>query len=1065
MKKLILPALFLMLFTCSLLQVNLVAKAPTETAVTAESVVSPEATPVVEPTAIVEQQPPETDSGVPETVVRGRVFMPDGSPAKNRYISVQYQNPTKNSVRLSGTHTNEQGGYLHDVPVGVPMLAMVKNREHSSQWLEDGLASPIISTYVKESHAEGEYDIHLQKGIHVGGTLRYEDGTPAVNKTVMINVYGFGGESFTLPEKDSLGRDNFFRPYLYQHVYSDENGNYTFWLLPDGVYEIEQEDMLGDKRRQPLELAADETERTIDFTLPQPTVLHFVLLDGTPVSDAEIYICSRMGEHQNRRIVKLQPEQDDKFRVVLSPTANLISVKTPDGKFGANQFVEGEERLNPITITLLPAAAAKVRLINTTTDQPIVGKKLACIPSLRIHDNLLLLNGEMLEQVQTDENGVATMTNIYVGDAEYHLYDGYSEAEDKLRMDFAPPKNPGTTVDLGDIRIKDESPEQKPPVAELDPETAKLVQLAESMVTLPNVTAEQLRDVANDLSQSEPMKQTDEKVREPINRTLIKVYNKIIALKPDADVLGDIYWSKYHVLSDLIRVRYANEEIAALEKFAEETDDAGNSRIAWVRREAKSWAKQTRIWQLERRENPTLKQFLAIRKETVDFLKNNATSNSYPAGTLVRVAEKFWTVGLLTQDQMYETYLMAIDALENRENSEAKSELEAKLALMQVEGKTPAITGTDRNGQPFDSNALRGKTVLMTFTSSWYGGHEMGDMLRLAEAFSGHELEFVTYVALNENDAQEQQWLNLCVEQLDYPGTVLTKIESREPAIQGIVRQIEQRNYGPVHGRRQFLLIDQNGQIAKLAQTDEMLAKLTERFGKPSDEAIERGLELSKRCSATPKTCFSNLLDLALAVHYYYDAHKKMPPAYTIDEKGNKLHSWRVLLLPYLGYEELYSQIRLDEPWDSEYNKQFQKIIVPVFQCHLTAFGPNPQPVTNYAAIVGRESAFEENGKQIGFIDIADGMSNTMLFVERATPVNWMDPTDITFEEAVKGVGVSENGIADAHNGGCNCAFCDGATHFLPKDIDSKLLRAILTRASGEGLQVNASGEWVSFPE
>ena len=83
-------------------------------------------------------------------------------------------------------------------------------------------------------------------------------------------------------------------------------------------------------------------------------------------------------------------------------------------------------------------------------------------------------------------------------------------------------------------------------------------------------------------------------------------------------------------------------------------------------------------------------------------------------------------------------------------------------------------------------------------------------------------------------------------------------------------------------------------------------------------------------------------------------------------------------------------------------------------------------------------------------------MSNTILFVERATPVNWMDPTDITFEEAIKGIGVSENGIADAHNGGCNCASCDGATHFLSKDIDPKLLRAILTRAGGEA---------VSFPE
>jgi len=126
-----------------------------------------------------------------------------------------------------------------------------------------------------------------------------------------------------------------------------------------------------------------------------------------------------------------------------------------------------------------------------------------------------------------------------------------------------------------------------------------------------------------------------------------------------------------------------------------------------------------------------------------------------------------------------------------------------------------------------------------------------------------------------------------------------------------------------------------------------------------------------------------------------------------------------------------------------------------VFQCHETAFAENPKPVTTYAAIVGPGAPFEENGKAIGLGDFSDGTSNTILFVERATPVNWMEPTDITFDEAIKGIGVSPNGIADTH-GGSNCAFCDGSTRFLPGDIDLKLLRAVITRSGGES---------VSFPE
>ena len=35
---------------------------------------------------------------------------------------------------------------------------------------------------------------------------------------------------------------------------------------------------------------------------------------------------------------------------------------------------------------------------------------------------------------------------------------------------------------------------------------------------------------------------------------------------------------------------------------------------------------------------------------------------------------------------------------------------------------------------------------------------------------------------------------------------------------------------------------------------------------------------------------------------------------------GTPLHSWRVLILPYIEQQELYKQFRLDEPWDSTHN-------------------------------------------------------------------------------------------------------------------------------------------------
>ena len=47
--------------------------------------------------------------------------------------------------------------------------------------------------------------------------------------------------------------------------------------------------------------------------------------------------------------------------------------------------------------------------------------------------------------------------------------------------------------------------------------------------------------------------------------------------------------------------------------------------------------------------------------------------------------------------------------------------------------------------------------------------------------------------------------------------------------------------------------------------------------------------------------CASNLSRLRMAIENYIVVHGRYPPAYTMDEHGNRLLSWRVLILPYLG--------------------------------------------------------------------------------------------------------------------------------------------------------------------
>ena len=54
-----------------------------------------------------------------------------------------------------------------------------------------------------------------------------------------------------------------------------------------------------------------------------------------------------------------------------------------------------------------------------------------------------------------------------------------------------------------------------------------------------------------------------------------------------------------------------------------------------------------------------------------------------------------------------------------------------------------------------------------------------------------------------------------------------------------------------------------------------------------------------------------NLKQLAFAMHAYHDKHRTRPPHAVFDKAGRPLLSWRVLILPYLGQEDLYQPVQV----------------------------------------------------------------------------------------------------------------------------------------------------------
>ena len=60
-------------------------------------------------------------------------------------------------------------------------------------------------------------------------------------------------------------------------------------------------------------------------------------------------------------------------------------------------------------------------------------------------------------------------------------------------------------------------------------------------------------------------------------------------------------------------------------------------------------------------------------------------------------------------------------------------------------------------------------------------------------------------------------------------------------------------------------------------------------------------------------------------MHNYHDEHGSFPPAYIADASGKPMHSWRVLILPYLDEKGLYR----NQTTQKEATKAFDRSIDP----------------------------------------------------------------------------------------------------------------------------------------
>jgi hypothetical protein len=91
------------------------------------------------------------------------------------------------------------------------------------------------------------------------------------------------------------------------------------------------------------------------------------------------------------------------------------------------------------------------------------------------------------------------------------------------------------------------------------------------------------------------------------------------------------------------------------------------------------------------------------------------------------------------------------------------------------------------------------------------------------------------------------------------------------------------------------------------------------------------------------------------------------------------------------------------------------------------------------------------------FVSIPDGTSNTLLVVEGATPVVWTKPEDVPFDvrKPLPRLGGQFHEVF-------HTAVADGSVRSLPKHLDEKILRALITANGGEPIvwnKIDSGGE------
>ena len=269
--------------------------------------------------------------------------------------------------------------------------------------------------------------------------------------------------------------------------------------------------------------------------------------------------------------------------------------------------------------------------------------------------------------------------------------------------------------------------------------------------------------------------------------------------------------------------------------------------------------------------------------------------------------------------------------------------------------------------------------------------------------------------------------------------------------------------------------------------------------------AVQQVREAARRTE-----CANKLRQLSLGVINFESSQSRFPAGWTSEDNSEDGllpgWGWSAELLPFIEQGSLSNQIDFRSAILEDDNVPFTTEVVETYLC---PSDPDPEilnfvtdvaePVgsgsgnsnsggsnfgdelllsrSNYSGVFGNienaEDPFRGDGmffgnSRIGFRDIRDGSSNTMLIGERRNDigaVTWLGVIDGIDEPFARIVGATDlapnnpsQGLQDFrsyHPGGINIGLADGSTQFISDTVSEDLFQALGTRAGGEVVSLN----------